>query len=570
MKKILTYILVGAAMVGFSGCLDDDNNYNYSDVNALVGKEITGMKAEYLLAFEEEVTITPTFEFTIDKEKPDVSYEWRLDGVLLPEETGPSCTFSFERGGVHEVTYTVIDNKTGVKFSRSCTLRVRSPFARGWLILSEDGAQNSQLSFVGASSINYKLTVTNGTEVAEIDRDSLVYNQVVENVLPGLGSHPKGLLLNAGYLSEYGEVLEIPDEVIVMQDRWAELNGITLEREVYTDEEFRGDLPQNFAPVSAAMTYSGKALLNSDGYIYWASMVTHKDFHSCGYTSVPLGKNRKFKGLYQSYKVNRYHGVMPVFTEDNEIAGLIDDAIPAYRTPDILEISSYSSQVYSVQTGEDSEAPVDERYKLEDGWKILAMMPASSNDAGYQDTKPGWVAIINNGSQYKLLYFQWKMGTARYYSRISTISFEEYELNGLTGFTDMAVFNNKKYVVIANGNDLYYFQYGAGNGAALKKLHTFNSPVKSLAANDIYVFYSRSYPVSWQPEHNGQLGVALEDNTFSIYEVWETEDSKAVATDVKINQLFPDPANPVTNNFGKIVDVHYKYGSVGEFLEFKY
>ena len=528
------------------------------------------MKAEYLLAFEEEVTITPTFEFTIDKEKPDVSYEWRLDGVLLPEETGPSCTFSFERGGVHEVTYTVIDNKTGVKFSRSCTLRVRSPFARGWLILSEDGAQNSQLSFVGASSINYKLTVTNGTEVAEIDRDSLVYNQVVENVLPGLGSHPKGLLLNAGYLSEYGEVLEIPDEVIVMQDRWAELNGITLEREVYTDEEFRGDLPQNFAPVSAAMTYSGKALLNSDGYIYWASMVTHKDFHSCGYTSVPLGKNRKFKGLYQSYKVNRYHGVMPVFTEDNEIAGLIDDAIPAYRTPDILEISSYSSQVYSVQTGEDSEAPVDERYKLEDGWKILAMMPASSNDAGYQDTKPGWVAIINNGSQYKLLYFQWKMGTARYYSRISTISFEEYELNGLTGFTDMAVFNNKKYVVIANGNDLFYFQYGAGNGAALKKLHTFNSPVKSLAANDIYVFYNRSYPVSWQPEHNGQLGLALEDNTFSIYEVWETEDSKAVATDVKINQLFPNPANPVTNNFGKIVDVHYKYGSVGEFLEFKY
>ena len=32
---------------------------------------------------------------------------------------------------LHEVTYTVIDNKTGVKFSRSCTLRVRSPFARG-------------------------------------------------------------------------------------------------------------------------------------------------------------------------------------------------------------------------------------------------------------------------------------------------------------------------------------------------------------------------------------------------------------------------------------------------------
>ena len=156
MKKILTYILVGAAMVGFSGCLDDDNNYNYSEVNALVGKEITGMKAEYLLAFEEEVTITPTFEFTIDKEKPDVSYEWRLDGNLLVDEVKPSSSFRFERGGVHEVTYSVVDNKSGVKFSKSCTINVRSPFTRGWLVLSEGGAQNSQLSFVGASSINYK------------------------------------------------------------------------------------------------------------------------------------------------------------------------------------------------------------------------------------------------------------------------------------------------------------------------------------------------------------------------------------------------------------------------------
>lgn len=570
MKKILTYIFVGAAALGLSGCLEDDNNYDYSEINALEGKVISGMRTEYQLAFEEKVTITPTFEFTIDKENPDVSYEWRLDGVLLTEETGPSCTFSFDRGGVHEVTYSVIDNKTGVKFSKSCTLRVRSPFARGWLVLSEDGAQNSKLSFVGASTTSYKLTVTNGTEVAEIDRDSLVYNQVVEDVLPGLGTHPKGLFLNAGYLSAYGEVFDTPDEVIVMQERWAELNGTTLEREVYTDEEFRGDLPQVFNPVAAAMTYSAKALLNSDGYIYWASMVTHQDFHSCGYTSIPVGKNRKFKGIYPSYKINDYHAAIPVFTEDNEIAGLVDDATPSYQNPEELDFSDYSSQVYSVQTGSDSETPIDERYKLGEGWEVLAIMPATPEDDGFQSAKPSWVAMVSNGSQYKLLYFEWEVGSRRYYSRVSTRTFEEYTLDGLPGFTDMAVFNNKKYVVIANGNDLYYFQYGVGNNAQLKKLHTFNAPVKSLGANDIYVYYYYRDPVSWQPEHNGQLGVALEDGTFSIYEVWETENSEEVATDVRINQLFPDPANPVNNHFGKVVDVLYKYGSIEEFLTFVY
>ena len=93
--------------------------------------------------------------------------------------------------------------------------------------------------------------------------------------------------------------------------------------------------------------------------------------------------------------------------------------------------------------------------------------------------------------------------------------------------------------------------------------------MKALDSNDIYAPGSTDAE-KWQPEHNGQLGVALEDNTFSIYEVWETENSEGVATDVKINQLFPDPKKPVNNKFGKVVDVLYKYGSIREFLEFAY
>lgn len=570
MKKILTYIFIWTTMVGLSGCLDDDNNYNYSEVNKLEKAGIEGMRKEYFLVYQQELTITPTFEFTIDKENPDVSYEWRLDGVLLPDETNPSCTFSFEEGGKHEVTYTVVDNKTGVKFSRSCTLKVRSPFARGWLLLIEDGAQQSKLSFVGANSISYKLTVTDGTTTAEIDRDSLVYNYVMEDVMPGIGSNPKGLFQNAGYVSSYGETFEVPDEVIVMQDRWAELNGVTLEREVYTEDEFRGDLPEaGFNPLMAAMTYSGKAILNSDGHIYWAGMAIPTDFHSCGYTSFPVGKDKKFKGIYPSYKMTDSHIVMPVITEDNELAGLFDDAAPDYNDPTTMKQSNKSGQIFSVQENDHPSSPVDEQYKLPNSWEVLTMMPATSEDDGIQSAYPSWVAIIKDGSRYKLLYFQWSTGMYAYSSKIGNEFFKVYDLDGLTGFTDLAVFNNKKYAIIANGNKLWYFQYGAGAGATLKEIATFGSPVKALDSNDIYS-RSNNNAEKLQPEHNGQLGVALEDNTFCIYEVWETEDNEGVATDVKINQLFPDPKKTVNNKFGKIVDVLYKYGSAREFLEFAY
>ena len=74
MKNILKYIFILAAIAGLSSCLDDENNYDYKKLNGLDG-EITGMKKEYSLSYAEELTITPSFKFTIDKENPDVSYQ---------------------------------------------------------------------------------------------------------------------------------------------------------------------------------------------------------------------------------------------------------------------------------------------------------------------------------------------------------------------------------------------------------------------------------------------------------------------------------------------------------------
>ena len=51
MKRILIYIYVLAGIMSFSGCLDDENNYDYSEFNELEGREIGGMKDEYFLSY---------------------------------------------------------------------------------------------------------------------------------------------------------------------------------------------------------------------------------------------------------------------------------------------------------------------------------------------------------------------------------------------------------------------------------------------------------------------------------------------------------------------------------------
>lgn len=70
-------------------------------------------------------------------------------------------------------------------------------------------------------------------------------------------NQPQRCFEHLGYPSTFGQVETVYDELVVMQDRWVELNGNTLEREVYTEDEFYGDLPVGgFKPVEAAMSYS--------------------------------------------------------------------------------------------------------------------------------------------------------------------------------------------------------------------------------------------------------------------------------------------------------------------------
>lgn len=85
----------------------------------------------------------------------------------------------------------------------------------------------------------------------------------------------------------------------------------------------------------------------------------------------------KFKGVYPSYKVTENHIVIPVITEENELAGLFDDAGPEYNNPTIMKQSNNSGQVFSVQEDENSDSPVDEQYKLPESWNVLTMMPCN-------------------------------------------------------------------------------------------------------------------------------------------------------------------------------------------------
>ena len=351
-------------------------------------------------------------------------------------------------------------------------------------------------------------------------------------------------------------------EFMVKQDRWVELNGNTLEREVYTDEEFRGDIPADFSPVEAAMTYSCKALLDKNGLIYWEQKADAADFHAGTYLSIGLNNQTRFSRLFQAYKFNSYNTnmILALTKEDNSLVGILDMGNVGESSA-ITEMSSSSSgNVYNITD------PSDEDHFSNIEKTVVDALPAPYDDRNdFTVADPFWTVLLKDEatSAYELRYF----GLEAYSRSVSCMEGWYYEasLGVINDYRGMANFGNKRYVVIADGNQLYYYQYGwdaYGDVEYRGELMPLGEPlpaaVKTLSGMDVTTnLYKQKYP------YDGQLGVALEDGSFFIYSVVEEKSENGTCTSVSLKQQFPNETTSEENKkFDKIVDVLYKLGEV--------
>ena len=565
MKKLIIYSLLLFIVTGFYSCLDDKNNFDYKQVNELDGEILNIDIAGYEVNVGEELTISPTFKFTIDKENPDVSYEWYLDGKKL-DATTPSYTFSSDKYGIYELTYAVVDNKTGVKFSLSTKITVTSAYLKGWAILSDiDG--RSALSFIKVKTVKKLYYNSYGEEAY---KDSVVYEEVEKDIIPDLGTEPRRLLESTGYwnlayqdLNSGEEVLY--DELVVMQgSKWVELNGNSLMKSVYTEEEFNGDIPDDFSPVDAVMTYSSKFLFNQNGYIYYNQRAVANDFHAGFYLSDPIWGGTRFKRMYGIQKFNDYMRTIPVLTTDNSLQYIWDGGL-TYEFPIIhMNTLMYSGNVYEIV---DNEGKSDSRFQNME-YEIINMLPASTEkDDWYDICMPRWVALMKKDGNYFLRNFSLDTYYVNPPVKVGDYFEKNIKSEMFADYKDMVVFQNKRYVVIANGAELWYCSTTDEGDSGIKiKLEdgdVLPGEIVSLSYLDIN-FNTEKEPV------NGHLGVAFANGEFRIYEVIEQKTGDT-ATEVTLKKLYPNKVSNLQgdNKFGTIVDAIYKFGDCLKITVFK-
>ena len=565
MKKLIIYSLLLFIVTGFYSCLDDKNNFDYKQVNELDGEILNIDIAGYEVNVGEELTISPTFKFTIDKENPDVSYEWYLDGKKL-DVTTPSYTFSSDKYGIYELTYAVVDNKTGVKFSLSTKITVTSAYLKGWAILSDMNGR-SALSFIKVKTVKKLYYDSDGREAY---KDSIVYEEVEKDIIPDLGTEPLRLLESTGYwdlayqdLNSGEEVLY--DELVVMQgSKWVELNGNSLMKSVYTEEEFNGDIPDDFSPVDAVMTYSSKFLFNQNGYIYYNQRAVANDFHAGFYLSDPIWGGTRFKKMYGIQKFNDYMRTIPVLTTDNSLQYIWDGGL-TYEFPTIhMNTLMYSGNVYEIV---DDEGKGDSRFQNME-YEIINMLPASTEKDDWYDTcMPRWVALLKKDGNYFLRNFSLDTYYVNPPVKVGDYFEKNIKSEMFADYKDMVVFQNKRYVVIANGAELWYCSTTDEGDSGIKiKLEDGDAlpgEIVSLSYLDIN-FNTEKEPV------NGHLGVEFSNGEFRIYEVIEQK-AGDTATEVTLKKLYPNKVSNLQgdNKFGTIVDAIYKFGDCLKITVFK-
>lgn len=572
MKKIFLYACLLATMGSAVSCISDDNNYDYTDVNQIKGGNwnFQDIEDKYNLAVGQEITIFPKFEFTIDKENPDVSFEWTMDGLKIEGATQQSHTFCFDKSGTHEVSFYVIDNKSGLKYGASTIIKVMAAYQRGWLVMTKADDGRAVINFITPSTMQYKATY----EGEEFTRDSVIYKSCEQDVNKNLGKNPTGMILNIGnadYNGYYG--MEVYDEVVVKCDNWEELNGNTLEHEVYSLEEFGGDEPAGIKLAEGAYTYSMKAVRAEDGYIYCNPKPNAADFHVGNYISIPINNGMKFKRLFQNYKYGgNYGNTIFALTEDNTLKVIVDMGTPLYSDPSISDNNRrLSGNVCDVVVK--GHYDIDMENMADNIVELRPAYCAPDNGNDYTTAKPRYVALVQDHLTKAYTLMSFKVQASAYNFSKEYIFLEDWQnrpFGTIDNYKDMAVFSNHNFVIIADGNKLYYCQYGTEPKTThellgeRKLIKTFDHDIVSLDANDLQVNkYKQKY------DYPGQLGVALDNGEFFIFSIVEHEDATRDCESVTVKQEFPNEF--VQNNkFGNIIDVLYKGGRAKGYFNYEF
>lgn len=243
MKKRLLSILLFFICL-FTGCFEDNGNYNYVEMNPpkwLFDTYFTNINIYARIG--EVTTFRASDQFIWDGEdrSKDVRYEWILNGVVLSEELDFEIPTEelLQKGGIKQLTsavfgsFNIIEKKTGINYMCRVCIFLNPKYATAdWVILSEDNG-NSKCSVLRRSS-----KIENGETKEYYELIDNCYEQVNGSKIPG---KPIRLCMaKARHVGPLGSSTVITDQGAY------EIDNATMEKYEELKDQFLDGTPADF------------------------------------------------------------------------------------------------------------------------------------------------------------------------------------------------------------------------------------------------------------------------------------------------------------------------------------
>lgn len=156
MKHIIYLFLV----VGlFSSCFDDKGNYDYTDINEVT---ISGFSENIysVISYIDTLRIEPEIEGTLSSNENDFEFAWKIipenldfsqveegEDFIVGQEKNLSLPITL-KAGKYICFYLVKDKASGVTYKHKFELQARTTTSEGWLVLSNNGANDARMDVV--------------------------------------------------------------------------------------------------------------------------------------------------------------------------------------------------------------------------------------------------------------------------------------------------------------------------------------------------------------------------------------------------------------------------------------
>ena len=486
-------------------CYEDKGSYDYKEMNK---PQVAGLEGSYAVGLGDELDIRPEITFPLNNDS-GIKYEWNVGGKIISTEKNLYIPQYSGEIGTTYCSFNIINEAENVTYMNTFNLRVSPTYSVGWLILSEkDG--NTSISY-----IRPKEQEKDGKAEYTFEEFPDAY---FKNTGVILGKSPVKLMEHWCFnYSVMGEVLVLNGE-----GDCVELDGGALTKKVAVKQEFIGEAyPRGFKAKDATFSFNNSYLISEDGKMYSRKSEDVGNYHTGLYGQEPVyvADSLSIKFAIPAKFMNAYH----MLVYDGYNRRLIWIAYDTYQ-PGKINPLVYAADPKFTNLGDmgDKDLVYCGYYKVSDF--------ATS----------GYFALLkSDAGQYYVRDF-------KLYSYIfSAMVTDNYEMEfpGASLIKPDSKFLSlplRKYFFLSSGDVLYYY-----DKATLEK-----APKRYVGFDGVRITSIQSN------KDNNQIAVGLENGKFYIYDI----------TDKSLAGGEPQLVYEAETNFGKIVDVIYKYGTLLNYM----